>query len=94
MMRDTDAEAQAINAILWKDWDPIGCGVPEDEYESYVWPLYALLIDGARAEAVANYLRWVAETLIEIPVAEERVALAVDKLMALRLAKTEDKYAS
>jgi hypothetical protein len=90
--RDTKAETRAINAILWKDWDPIGCGVPEDEYESYVWPVYKLLIDGVPREAIAEYLRWVAENLIEIPVSEERLAPAVDKLMALRLAKTEEKY--
>ncbi|MGD9980017.1 MAG: hypothetical protein AB7H66_11620 [Hyphomonadaceae bacterium] len=58
MRRDTKAETRAINAILWKDWDPIGCGVPEDEYESYVWPVYKLLIDGAPREDVVAYLRW------------------------------------
>ena len=44
MSRDAKAETRAINTILWQDWDPIGCGVPEDEYESYVWPVYKLLI--------------------------------------------------
>ena len=90
--RDTKAEAHAINLILWKDWDPIGCGVPEDEYESYVWPLYRLLIDGKDRVAIAEYLRWVAETKIEIPVPEHRLSLTLDKLMALRLAETEEKY--
>ena len=24
-----------VRAILHGDWDPIGCGVPEDEYDDY-----------------------------------------------------------
>ena len=90
MKRDTKAETRAVNAILWRDWDPIGCGVPEDEYESYVWPVYKLLIDGAPPEQVADYLRWAAQTQIALPSPEDRMGLVVDKLMALRLAKTEE----
>ena len=82
-MRDTKAETRAINAILWRDWDPIGCGVPEDEYESYVWPVYKLLIDGAPREAIAGYLREIADRAITVTVPENRLQLVVDKLMAL-----------
>ena len=92
MRRDTKAETRAINAILWRDWDPIGCGVPEDEYESYVWPVYKLLIDDARREAVIAYLRWVADENITVSVPNDRLQAVVDKLVALRLAKTEEKY--
>jgi hypothetical protein len=91
--RDSKAETHAINAILWRDWDPIGCGVPEDEYESYVWPVYKLLIDGEPREKVADYLRWAAQTQIGLASPEDRLALVLDKLMALRLARTEEKYA-
>ena len=92
MSRDTKAEARAINAILWKDWDPIGCGVPEDEYESYVWPVYKLLIDGEPRDKVGAYLRWVADEQITVSVPEDRLQAVVDKLMALGLANTEEKY--
>lgn len=91
MTRDTKAESRAINTILWEDWDPIG-GVPEDEYESCVWPIYKLLIDGAPGEEIAEELRYIADTYITISVPEERLQTVVDKLMALRLAKTEEKY--
>jgi hypothetical protein len=91
MKRDTKAETRAINAILWKDWDPIGCGAPEDEYEGYVWPVYELLIDGQSRDAVAEHLRRVARTQIEMQVPEARLAAVVDKLIARRLA-TEGKY--
>ena len=92
MSRDTRAETRAINTILWRDWDPIGCGVPEDEYESYVWPVYKLLIDGEPREKVADYLRWVADAYITVSVSEDRLRVVVDKLMGLRLANTEEKY--
>lgn len=85
-MRDTKAETRVINAILWRDWDPIGCGVPEDEYESYVWPVYKLLIDGADRESVAEHLRLVACENVGLSVPEKRLSLVVDKLMALNLA--------
>ncbi len=83
MSRDTKAETRAINTILWKDWDPIGCGVPEDEYESYVWPVYKLLIDGAPREAVAEYLRVTATAVIAVSVPQDRLEAVVDKLVAL-----------
>ena len=83
MSRDTKAETRAINTRLWRDWDPIGCGVPEDEYESYVWPVYKLLIDGAPREDVVAYLRWAADENITCPVPENRLQAVVDKLMAL-----------
>src|SRR5262249_47565595 len=52
MSRDTKSEAKAIGTILRKDWDPIGAGVPEDEYESYIWPIYKLLIEGVSREKI------------------------------------------
>ena len=73
MRRDTKVETRAINTILWRDWDPIGCGVPEDEYESYVWPVYRLLIEGKPREEIEAYLRWAADENITVSVPEERL---------------------
>ena len=87
MKRDTKAEARAINAILWRDWDPIGAGAPEDEYESYVWPLYKLLLEGGPREDIAAYLRRAADELKITPAPEERLGKVVDKLISLKLAK-------
>ena len=83
MSRNAKADARAINTILWQDWDPIGCGVPEDEYASYVWPVYKLLVDGAAHEAIADYLRQTADQAIAVAVPEDRLQAVVDKLMAL-----------
>ena len=57
--------------------------MPEDEYESYVWPVYKLLIDGAPRETIAGYFRETADEVITVSVPENRLQLVVDKLIAL-----------
>jgi hypothetical protein len=86
MDRDIRANVAAARAILHRDWDPIGCGVPEDEYDSYLWPVQKLLQDGAPRAAIAGYLRTAARDAMSSTIPEERLALVVDKLLALRLA--------
>jgi hypothetical protein len=49
-------EVAVISRWLHKHWDPIGCGVPEDEYDSYALPLYGMLFHGASPEEVAARL--------------------------------------
>ena len=93
MTRDTKAETRAINQILWRDWDPIGCGVPEDEYESYAWPVYKLLIDGAARADIETYLRWVADDYIAVSVPEEKLRRVVDELLALNITATRGEHA-
>jgi hypothetical protein len=83
--RDTKAETAAIRAILHGEWDPIGCGVPTDEYDSYLWPVYAMLMRKAGRGEVEAYLRWAADEAMMSPVPEERLQLVVDKLMVLSL---------
>jgi hypothetical protein len=41
---------------LHSDWDPIGCGVPWDEYMSYAAPVISMVKRGESVEAVARYL--------------------------------------
>ena len=45
------AEIQdSIRQILYHDWNPIGVSdLPEDEYESYIAPVYRVLV-GSRSE--------------------------------------------
>lgn len=88
MTRDTKAETRAINQILWRDWDPIGCGVPGDEYESYVWPVYKLLIDGKPRSEIESYLRMIADEYITLSVPEDKLRRVVDNLLALGIATT------
>ena len=79
------SDAAAIRTILHQDWDPIGCAVPEDEYDSYVWPVLGLLQEGALREVIADYLQRTADETIGCPVPPERLAIVLDKLMALTI---------
>lgn len=74
---------RAVRKILWEDWDPIGCGVPADEYDDYVAPVLRILVERAPAEALAAYLRETAAEALLSPVSEAKLAHVVAKLMAL-----------
>ncbi|HOY79338.1 MAG TPA: hypothetical protein PLN33_16090 [Hyphomonadaceae bacterium] len=75
-----------VRAILHTDWDPIGAGVPLDEYDSYAWPVLAMLQRKAERGEVETYLRWAADTAMSSPVPHSRLAAVLDKLTALDLA--------
>lgn len=50
---------QAIRKVLMEHWDPIGVAdIPEaqDEYDSYVGPVYRLLVSGASDAELIDYL--------------------------------------
>lgn len=74
---------EQVQAILHADWDPIGCGVPLDEYDSYVWPVLKLLMAKAGRDEIATCLREAADVAMRSPVPEDRLARVVDKLVAL-----------
>ena len=82
--REAKAAFEQVRAILHGEWDPIGCGVPPDEYDSYAWPVLAMLKRGAEWGEVEAYLRWAADKAMQCPGPEERLASVVDKLMAVK----------
>lgn len=90
MNRPELAQAKAafekVRAILHGEWDPIGCGVPEDEYDSYAWPVLALLKRNADRAEVETYLCWAANEAMQCPVPANRLASVLDHLMALDVA--------
>ena len=77
------ADFRTVRKILWEDWDPIGCGVPADEYDDYVPQVLRLLIERKPREMLADYLRVTAAETIGCPVSDEKLAKVVDLLMAL-----------
>ena len=77
-----------VRAILHGAWDPIGAGVPEDEYDSYVWPVHVLLMRRAGRAEVEEYLRWAADEEMKSPVPEDRLTQVLDRLMALEVDRT------
>ncbi len=54
--RDWNQDADDVRQVLMTEWDPIGCGVPDDEYDSYIPGVLRLLYNRADATAVADYL--------------------------------------
>ncbi len=48
-----------VDHILWTEWDPIGCGVPDDEYSSYAPVVAEKAIKGETAKQIMSYLYWV-----------------------------------
>jgi hypothetical protein len=75
------AEIQdSIRQILYHDWNPIGFAglLPEDEYDSYIGPVYRILA-GSRSEAeLIDFLRWP-------PVSDEKLQTVARKLLALNV---------
>lgn len=78
----------AVRHVLRTAWNPVGVdGLPEDEYDSYVWPIVGLLRDGADAETLAQHLRETEQFYFSrdtaakklLPVASLLVALGIEK---------------
>lgn len=75
----------AVRRILWEDWGPIGCGVPEDEYDSYVPAIVRLLDEPADSHGLTEHLRRVASESMSCSVPDDRLAIVVGKLLALKV---------
>ena len=76
-----------ISVILLKEWDPIGVqNFPEafNEYDSYVMPLYKMLIDKKSHQDILEYLVWVeSEQMGLSTVDKQHTQLIAQKLKAL-----------
>jgi hypothetical protein len=55
--RDWKADVAAIRRTLMSEWDPIGCGVPVDEYDSYIPGIYRVMQSSAGVEGLADHLQ-------------------------------------
>jgi hypothetical protein len=74
-----------IRDVLNTQWDPIG-GCPEDEYDTYVGKIAAMIRDGSSDESLIAYLRWNETVNMGIsarPDLDERLRRVVDHLRAI-----------
>ena len=62
----SDEEVKAAR-ILHEVWDPISCGVPEDEYDDYAPVVVKLVRLGVQAEALSMVLYDIATNYICVP---------------------------
>ena len=78
---------ESIRAILLKEWDPVGVAdVPQaqDEYDSYVGQIYAMLIRHEARHALVDHL-WQVETVHMGLAGNRRHTEAIaDRLLRLR----------
>jgi hypothetical protein len=54
--RDWLADVDGIRKILMAGWKPIGCGVPDDEYDDYIPGIHHLLRQGADVQSLTRHL--------------------------------------
>lgn len=81
----------SIRQILFQDWDPIGVSAdpewPEDEYDSYIAPVYRILCGSRKEDELVDYLFQTEKQTIGVwcenaemlrPVAKKLLELDVD----------------
>jgi hypothetical protein len=65
-----------------REWDPIGCGVPPDEYDGYAPQVVRLLDAGVPKSEIVAYLRSVCVDRMGCPFDPVRTGKIVDDLLA------------
>ena len=56
--QDVKTFIHQVDKLLWEEWDPIGCGVPEDEYTTYAHAVASKAINGESKQQIMDYLDW------------------------------------
>jgi len=72
-----------VRDVLFRDWDPIGCGVPEDEYDSYIPGIIRLLLQGADSQEISDHLYTLETVSMGLRGDRERNARVAAKLLSL-----------
>jgi len=69
------ASLRKIRDVFIHDWDPLGIGSapdwPQDEYESYVMPVYTILRTQKGDAALRQYLSHVYQSILGLTVAPD-----------------------
>jgi hypothetical protein len=72
-----------VDAILWTNWNPIGCAVPADEYTAYAGPIVRMLIESRPRAEIEAFLCAAYEQVRGEKTDGFGERLVVDKIMAL-----------
>ena len=82
-----DASAyEAIDRLLWREWDPIGVNdlwEAQNEYQAYLPSFWALLTKGETEDVLVAYLRQVEIERIMFETSDEHKRAVVRKAKAL-----------
>ncbi len=76
---------EAIDLILWNDWDPIGINdiAPRDEYQGYTLTIFKLKTNGADSETIAMTLHNIETETIGVVGNFDRCRQVADKVIKL-----------
>jgi hypothetical protein len=85
-----------IRYVFMHEWDPIGVGAPpdwpENEYDSYVMPMYSLLRQQKGAAAVSAYLAQVYEYIMGSRLPAEVFAEPAQKFLQIDVSQDEIQH--
>lgn len=79
-----DSNLAAIRTVLMSEWDPIGCGVPDDEYDSYIPAIYQLIKFPSEIESLSAYLQEVESQSMGLPARPEACRRVATILLNMR----------
>jgi len=74
--------AAEIRRVLNEDWAPLGDGLPDDEYDDYVWPLFRLVL-AQDHKGVKDCLQRGGEELLACAIIDDRLDAIAGKLVSL-----------
>jgi hypothetical protein len=77
---------EAVDLILWNDWDPIGINdiAPRDEYQSYTQTIFKLKTSGADRETIAMTLHEIETVTIGVVGDIDHCRQVADKIINLK----------
>lgn len=77
---------EAIDLILWNDWDPIGINdiAPRDEYQGYTPAIFKLKTNGADTETIAKKLHEIETVTIGVMGNIDHCRQVADKIINLK----------
>jgi hypothetical protein len=76
-------QLEKIKMLLWAEWDPIGCGVPKDEYDRYAVEVWRALQRNAGIDEIEAYLKWTESNQMGLSVSCGRNRSIAEKIVAL-----------
>lgn len=80
----------AVRHVLRTVWNPVGVdGLPEDEYDSYVWPIVGLLREGADALRLEEHLIEVEQFYFGFEPHQAKLAPVAQSLLSLGIGETQ-----
>ena len=81
---DWKTSVEAIRRVLMSEWNPIGCGVPDDEYDSYIPVIYRMIRERCDVAGLASHLEELETNAMGLsarPEVDRRVAKMLLELM-------------